>query len=81
MSEITVHDTVAREAIEAPHDRLIDTVTGTQQNALEGVEAARIALVEGAVARDDNLLDVVPTHMLPGSEAFAAGDVGDTLRL
>jgi hypothetical protein len=48
MSEITVHDTVDREAIEAPHDRLIDTVTGTQQNALEGVEAARIALVEGA---------------------------------
>ena len=38
---------IGREAIESPHDRLIDSVTASQQQAIDSVESAGTALVEG----------------------------------
>ena len=59
-------------AIESPQDRLIDTVTATQQEALESAESAGAAFVEGIGRMNLVLADLVNERVQQGIETQLA---------
>lgn len=61
-----------REEIESPQDRLIDTVTASQQEAIDSAESAGTALVEGMGLMNRALADFVSERVHQGFETQQA---------